>query len=60
MIGAVVLHKTEDLSSVINLPDGERDMEWGEVGTVHFLPGNSIITSSGDGTVVCFVVFYGV
>ncbi|KAF2497900.1 hypothetical protein BU16DRAFT_525484 [Lophium mytilinum] len=59
MVGAVVLHKTDDLESSIEGESGKKDLVWGEVGTVHFLPGSSSITSVGTGSVVCFIVFYG-
>ncbi|KAF2803580.1 uncharacterized protein BDZ99DRAFT_167135 [Mytilinidion resinicola] len=59
MVGAVVLHKTDDLNSVIEGESGKKDLVWGEVGMVHFIPGNSSITSVGKGSVVCFIVFYG-
>ena len=59
VIGAVVLHKSDELESVIEGPTGKKDLVWGKVGSVHFLPGNSTITSNGEGTIVCFTVFYG-
>jgi hypothetical protein len=59
MAGAVVLHKTDDLESVIEGPAGRKNLVWGNVGTVHFLSGSSTITSFGEGTVVCFFIFYG-
>jgi hypothetical protein len=59
MAGAVVLHKEKDLGSVVDGPAGREELTWGDVGTVHFLPGDSTITSVGQGTVVCFFIFYG-
>ncbi|KAI9148385.1 hypothetical protein HJFPF1_12217 [Paramyrothecium foliicola] len=59
MIAAVVLQKTGDLKSITRSTAGENSIEWGPVGTVHFLPGTSTLKSTGDGSVVCFVVFYG-